>query len=137
MIYSLDTIDTIVELLIAKMNTCKVFTFTGPLGAGKTTLIKKLLTRCGITEVVTSPTFTYLQQYTNDKGQVFNHFDLYRLSSLAEFQEMGFDEYLYAPNSWTFIEWPSIVLPLLKDQVCHIVLDYEAENERSIAISCI
>ncbi len=134
MIYSLETLDDLVELLYNKMNTCKVFTFTGPLGAGKTTLIKKILKRCGVKQVVTSPTFTYLQQYTNDKGQLFNHFDLYRLSSLNEFQEMGFDEYLYQPNSWTFIEWPKIVLPLLKKDVCHVELDYVSEDERSIIL---
>jgi tRNA threonylcarbamoyladenosine biosynthesis protein TsaE len=54
MIYSLETLDAVVELLHDKMGTCKVVTFTGPLGAGKTTLIKKLLKRCGVHEVVTS-----------------------------------------------------------------------------------
>ncbi len=135
MIYSLETLDGIVEILYKKMDTCKVFTFTGPLGAGKTTLIKSLLKRCGVDEVVTSPTFTYVQQYSNQKGQLFNHFDLYRLSSLNEFQEMGFDEYLYQLDSWTFIEWPAIVMPLLTHEVCHIELDYESEHERRIEIS--
>ncbi len=134
MIYSLQTLDDIVELLYSKMDTCKVFTFTGPLGAGKTTLIKRLLKRCGVDELVTSPTFTYLQQYSNTKGQLFNHFDLYRLSTLNEFQEMGFDEYLYQPDSWTFIEWPTSVLPLLTHEVCHIELDYASETERTIKL---
>jgi tRNA threonylcarbamoyladenosine biosynthesis protein TsaE len=135
MIYSLETLDAVVELLHDKMGTCKVFTFTGPLGAGKTTLIKKLLKRCGVHEVVTSPTFTYLQQYKNDRGQLFNHFDLYRLSSLNEFQEMGFDEYLYQPDSWTLIEWPRVVLPLLTHNVYHLELDYVSEHERSLEVT--
>ena len=135
--YSLATIDEIVKLLYDKMDSCKVFTFTGPLGAGKTTLIKRLLKRCGVTEVVTSPTYTYVQQYTNDKRQQFNHFDLYRLSSVNEFQQMGFDEYLYQPDSWAFIEWPSIVESLLSKEVCHITLDYVSEDQRSISLELI
>lgn len=137
MIYSLEDLDTIVQQLADKMATCKVFTFTGPLGAGKTTLIKKLLKHVGVQQMVTSPTFTYVQQYTNDKGQEFNHFDLYRLSTLSEFQEMGFDEYLYQPNSWSFVEWPSIILPLLKKDVCHIELDYASEDSREMKLLCL
>ena len=130
--YSLKTLDHVVEILSIKMDTCKVFTLTGPLGAGKTTLIKKLLKYRGVNEVVTSPTFTYVQQYATGKGELFNHFDLYRLTSTNEFQEMGFDEYLYQPNSWAFIEWPAIIMPLLTHDVCHIELDYAAEHERIV-----
>ena len=132
--YSLDSIDGIAEQLDALRSTCSVFTFTGTLGAGKTTLIKKLLSRAGVQEVVTSPTFTTLVQYTNERGEIFNHFDLYRLSSLQEFMESGFQEYLYEPGSWTYIEWPLLVLPLLTHSVCHCSLEHVFETERSITL---
>lgn len=123
----------IAQKLVDMMPECQVFAFDGPLGAGKTTLIRQMLIRCGVQDAISSPTFTYLNVYENDKNQVFYHFDLYRLSSLDEFVSAGFDEYLYAPNSWVFIEWPAIVMPLLKKNVCYCQLDYN-DNKRSILI---
>ncbi len=123
-IYSLETIDIPVNALYTLMPQCAVFTFTGNLGAGKTTLVQHLLRRCGVQEVITSPTFTYVNTYTNAQGQTFYHFDLYRMHSLNDFLDVGFDEYLYAPQSWAFIEWPEILTPLLKHKVCHNHIDY-------------
>lgn len=130
--YSLDTIDVVVEVLHGLMPQCMIFTFTGPLGAGKTTLVKKLLERSGVHELVTSPTFTYFITYHHSKGQTFHHFDLYRIKSLEEFKAVGFDEYLYQPNSWCFIEWPEIIMPLLIHNVCHVNIDYLSDFERQL-----
>jgi tRNA threonylcarbamoyladenosine biosynthesis protein TsaE len=130
---TLENLDQWVEFLYACMTDCSVFTFEGPLGAGKTTLIKKLLARCGVKEVVTSPTFTYVAIYHNDQGQTFYHFDLYRLSSAAEFIELGFDEYLYQPNSYALIEWPEIIIPLLTKRICSVSIDYYSQTERLLS----
>ncbi len=137
LVYSLDTIDKAVDLFVEQMDRCKVFTFTGPLGAGKTTLIKRFLARCGVQETVTSPTFTYMAIYSNAAHQEFYHFDLYRLSSAAEFCEAGFDEYLYAPNSWALIEWPEIIMPLVAHHVCHVAIEHRSLNERALIMKCI
>lgn len=131
--YSLDTMDVVVETLHGFLPQCSIFTFTGPLGAGKTTLVKKLLKRCGVEELVTSPTFTYFITYHNAQNQTFYHFDLYRMKSLEEFRDVGFDEYLYQPNSWAFIEWPEIIMPLLTHSVCQIEIDYYSEFERTLS----
>lgn len=128
--YAQDDLDKVVDLLYGLMKECSVFTFSGPLGAGKTTLVKALLARCGVKEVVISPTFTYVAFYTNADGQQFYHFDLYRLSSLSAFIGSGFDEYLYAQNSWAFIEWPELIEPLLTKKVCEVTIDYSSEYER-------
>lgn len=133
LMYSLDELDTAVDLVYQQLNECKVLTFTGPLGAGKTTLIRSLLRKCGIHEVITSPTFTYVNAYENAQGQMFYHFDCYRIKNLEEFKAAGFDEYLYQPHSWTFIEWPEVVNSLLTHAVCHIKLDY-ADNKRLLHI---
>jgi len=110
-----------------------VFTLQGPLGAGKTTIVKEILRQLGVTEEVTSPTFTYVKNYTNASGKTFHHFDLYRIGSQEEFISSGFDEYLHAPDSYCFIEWPEIIFPLLdhaeiKKHVCKIVLSYDPND---------
>ena len=132
-VYSLEDLPVIVEMLYRLMPHYKVFTFTGTLGAGKTTLVRELLRRAGVKDVITSPTFTYVNVYENDMGQTFYHFDAYRIKTLADFQAAGFDEYLYQQNSWAFIEWPEMLMPLLTHDVCHVKLEY-AENKRLITI---
>ena len=132
LIYTLDTIDSVAQELFFLLPDCSVMTFSGPLGAGKTTLVQALLKQCGIFENIQSPTFTYLTSYANAKTQTFYHFDLYRLKNMQDFLTAGFEEYLYIPNSWALIEWPEIIMPLLKKKVCHIVIDYYGEDRRKL-----
>ncbi len=134
--YGLTDVASVAAELKMMMGSCKIFTFVGPLGAGKTTLIKELLSLCGVTQTVTSPTFTYMNVYDNEKNQLFYHFDLYRINSLDEFLAAGFDEYLYVPNSWAFIEWPAVIMPLLKENVCMCEIAYHDE-QRIITITTI
>ena len=100
---------------IPALESKKIFTFQGPLGAGKTTLIKEFLKQAGIKETITSPTFTYVKTYEMPDKKRIHHFDLYRLDSGEGFVEMGFEEYLNQENSYTIIEWPEIVYDLLKE----------------------
>lgn len=131
-IYSLDQIDQVADKLYTLIPYCSVFTFTGSLGAGKTTLIKSLLARCGIKDIVTSPTYTYVVPYVNIEEKIFYHFDLYRLNTLEDFINAGFDEFLYMPNSWAFIEWPEIIMPILQKKLCQISINYIDENKREL-----
>ena len=132
--FSFDQINKVVkEHFIPFMQKCNIFTFKGPLGAGKTTLIKNILRECGVKEVVTSPTFSYVNSYKNSDGKTFYHFDLYRLDSLESFLSLGFDEYLYEKNSFCFIEWPEIIKSILKNSdlnklTCSAVLTFDPKN---------
>jgi len=124
------------------MSNVTIFTLQGPLGAGKTSLVKEILRQNNVTDVVTSPTFTYVKNYSNPSGQTFHHFDLYRIGSLENFIAAGFDEYLYENSerkSFCFIEWPEIIFPLLDQQenrfrTCKISLNYDPNdlNQRQI-----
>lgn len=134
-IYGIDEVPEIVEKLYALLATCKVMTFTGPLGAGKTTLTRLLLQRCEVVDLITSPTFTYVNVYENRQGQTFYHFDCYRIKTLEDFKAAGFDEYLYQHQGLAFIEWPEVVLPILTHDVCHIALEYEGDK-RSLIVDC-
>lgn len=127
-VYGLDQISQIAEYIRSLMPSCSVITFSGPLGAGKTTIIRELLHQVGVQEPITSPTFTYMNVYTNKSGQKFYHFDLYRIDSLEAFCDAGFDEYLYQPNSWALIEWPEPIMSILTHDVCHVTIDYFYEK---------
>jgi len=135
--YTLDKVDEAARELRRLMPLAAVFTFVGPLGVGKTTLIGTLLRECGIDADIQSPTFTYLNTYVNAKGETFYHFDLYRLKSRADFTAAGFDEYLYEPASWALIEWPEIIMPLLKKRVINCVLEYAGEDRRKLRYSIV
>jgi tRNA threonylcarbamoyladenosine biosynthesis protein TsaE len=130
--YTRDDIPTIAGHLKELLKKHPVITFTGSLGTGKTTLVQELLRQGGIKERVTSPTFTYVNRYDNDQGDTFYHFDLYRINSLNDFRGAGFDEYLYMPKSYTLIEWPEHIMPLLKERVCHVYLDYHDDPEKRV-----
>ena len=134
--FTYEQLPDVVHALDHELKKYAIITFDGGLGAGKTTFIKQLLTFWGIDPFyVTSPTFTYLNQYkTSDMITIF-HFDLYRLQTLDDFTAAGFDEYLYQKNSKVFIEWPDIVMPLLKTSVVHLSFEYGTEqNERILSV---
>ena len=139
--FKIDQIDQVVKKeIIPKFKTHKIFTFTGPLGAGKTTIIKNILKQMGVSEIVTSPTFTYLNIYTTEDDKKFYHFDLYRLKTQQSFLDSGFEEYfdfdVNSGNKWVLIEWPKVIEDFLqtlpsKDEVCNISLNYFADNQNS------
>ena len=135
-IFTLEELPKVARELADRLKDCKILTFEGPLGAGKTTLIKQLLSLYGVNENVVSPTFTYMNiYYKANNGKTFYHFDLYRISKVEDFLAAGFDEYLIDPYGVCFIEWPEVIEPIirLKTQVCRLTLDYHKdENTRVI-----
>jgi tRNA threonylcarbamoyladenosine biosynthesis protein TsaE len=124
------------EQIIPLLKKYSIFTFTGPLGAGKTTLIRSILSQCGILGPVTSPTFGYVNSYQAADGTIYNHFDLYRISMVDEFVMLGFDEYFAKQNSVSFIEWPEVIKSLLENsdfraKICNIKIDYISDDIES------
>ncbi len=129
------------EALMPQLKNYRIFALRGPMGAGKTTLIKELLRQCGVQETVTSPTFSYFNTYHDTSNRTFYHFDLYRITSLNEFINAGFDEILQE-DAFIFIEWPDVIEHLLKDReikkdVCRIslALDSTDKEQRILHIS--
>lgn len=90
----------------------RILLFKGDLGSGKTTLIKNICNFLSVNEEVTSPTFSLVNQYRDNEGKKIYHFDLYRLESLEEVVDIGFEEYLDSGN-WCLIEWPEIAEELI------------------------
>lgn len=127
-------LSALVRLLQDLTKTKKVFTFSGTLGAGKTTLIQSFCRSLGVTEPIQSPTYTYMNIYHATNLTIY-HFDLYRLTTYQDFLDAGFDEYLLLPDSICLIEWPEIILPVLSpENTCSIAIDYY-ERKRCYTLS--
>ncbi|KKP29907.1 MAG: hypothetical protein UR12_C0001G0042 [candidate division TM6 bacterium GW2011_GWF2_30_66] len=147
-VYGISDISFIVKFLKQKLLTCKVFAFYGPLGAGKTTIIRELLRSCGVQGPIASPTFTYMNYYTsflensldpalnvaneNLRNPKFYHFDLYRLNNLNDFFGAGFDEYLNDTQGASFVEWPEIIESILPSGSCKVKIDYDSDIEKRV-----
>ena len=109
-----------------------VVTFVGDLGTGKTFFVKSLLKLFGVEEV-TSPTFSIVNTYRNEKLN-FYHFDFYRIKKEAELFDIGFDEYIMNSNSITFIEWADLFESVLPQQRYNITINYLDSFKREFRI---
>jgi tRNA threonylcarbamoyladenosine biosynthesis protein TsaE len=102
--FSLAEIDHAAQQVLAQ-NIKNIILLHGSMGAGKTTFIKALARRLGVTEMTGSPTFSLVNEYETEDGRILYHFDLYRINSEEEAYDMGIDEYFYSGNL-CLIEWP-------------------------------
>lgn len=109
-----------------------IFLLIGDLGAGKTTLVKNLMHHLGVEDSVTSPTFSIVNEYEGKSGPIY-HFDLYRIESVEELEEIGFFEYLDSGNP-CFIEWPEIVMDYIDLPSLQINLSILENNTRNMII---
>jgi len=106
-----------------------VWTFTGDLGAGKTTLIKALAAQLGIRDAVSSPTFNYVNDYD---GKLY-HFDCYRLKSVEEALNLGLEEYLDS-GKCCWVEWPEVIRPILPEPRMDIIITHNQDATRNYSI---
>lgn len=111
-----------------------IFAFNGKMGAGKTTLIKAFCEELGVEEVVTSPTFALINEYSGKDNKPIYHFDFYRIKNINEVFDIGYEEYFYSDN-YCFIEWPEMVLELLPDSFVYISIKEENSGRRIIGYS--
>ena len=96
----------------------QVVALHGDLGAGKTVLSRGVARGLGITEAVTSPTFTVAQEYQAPDGRRFNHLDMYRIDDERSALAFGIEEYLFDPDAITLVEWPERIAGLLRGGDC-------------------
>ena len=109
-----------------------VVALTGDLGAGKTCLVKGIALSLGVTQDVTSPTFTIIHEYRGGRLPLA-HIDLYRLNSEREALNIGIEDYLNGPGI-TVIEWAERIESLLPPQTKRIRLAVVDDNSRSIEV---
>ena len=108
-----------------------VFAFYGKMGAGKTTFIKAICEELGVEDVITSPTFAIVNEYTASDGPVY-HFDFYRIKKLEEVYDMGFEDYFYS-GALCFIEWPELIEEVLPEDAVKVTISENADGSRTVS----
>ena len=128
-----------------------VIAFYGKMGAGKTTFIKALCEELGVEDVITSPTFAIVNEYSLSpnpspvgrgvqkasptggglEGALY-HFDFYRIKKLEEVYDMGYEDYFYSGNL-CLIEWPELIEDLLPEDALRVTIEEQPDGSRIIA----
>ena len=116
--------------LAERLEPGSVVALIGDLGTGKTTLSKYIAEGLGITEVVTSPTFTIVQEYHSGRLPLY-HFDVYRIGDISEMEELGYEEYFFG-DGVSLVEWADIIQELLPEETRIIRIEYGREPEERI-----
>ena len=104
----------------------QVFALIGDLGVGKTIFTKGLAAGLGITEPVSSPTFTIVQIYEGGRLP-FYHFDVYRISDVEEMEEIGYEDYIYG-DGVSLIEWADLIADILPEHYTRITIEKDLEK---------
>lgn len=121
-ISKLEEISEAAKLFISTIGKDNVFAFYGKMGAGKTTFIKAICEELGVEDVITSPTFAIVNEYTDGKGSPIYHFDFYRIKKLDEVYDMGYADYFDSGNL-CFLEWPELIEDLLPENVVKVTIE--------------
>ena len=122
--------DVAIKLLWDSAN-YKVFAFHGEMGAGKTTFIHALCEAMGVMDVITSPTFSIINQYQTNDRQIVYHMDLYRVKDENEAINAGVEDCLYSGNI-CMVEWPEKAAGILPDETLHITITSVDDNTRKL-----
>lgn len=122
------------DLIQKKDKSLKIFLFTGEVGSGKTTMIKSFTKKLSVNNNTSSPTFNIINEYKDDNKKSIYHLDLYRLKSINDLVEIGFEEYINSGN-YCFVEWPEIADSFFIDKYISINISINSKNSRDIDIN--
>ena len=128
---SLSDLQSIALQLLSFAGNTHIFLFHGDMGAGKTTLIKSLCAKLGVTGSVSSPTFAIVNEYQGAQNRIY-HFDFYRIKTQTEALDMGCEEYFYS-GDYCFIEWPEKIPDLLPPHYLDITISVINDTTREIS----
>ena len=132
-IFSLDEIKQVAKKIILE-KPHKVILFHGNMGVGKTTLIKEICKTLGTEDLISSPTFSIVNEYITSNDETIFHFDFYRIDNEEEAYNIGVEDY-FDSNHWCLIEWPSVVENLLPLENVNVYLTVLEDGQRNIQIN--
>jgi tRNA threonylcarbamoyladenosine biosynthesis protein TsaE len=130
---NLSELEGVAKELIPIIQDKPLVAFYGKMGAGKTTLIKALCKELQVQNVVASPTFALVNEYTTAQEKTIYHFDLYRINKIEELFDLGYEEYFYSGN-YCFIEWPELAEDILPAEVLNITIEVDNKGKRTITV---
>jgi len=123
-----------VKILLENSGKNRLFAFYGSMGAGKTTIIKAICEVLGTVEIVSSPTFTLVNEYRTLKGETIYHIDFYRIKKQEEAFDFGIEEYLTG-DSYCFMEWPELIEDILPPDTINVHITVNSNEERILSVS--
>lgn len=127
-IKSLSELESVAKTLVSLMGEASVFAFYGPMGAGKTTLIKQICKQLNINDDVSSPTFSLVNEYGDESDVLVYHFDFYRINRVEEAYDIGYENYFYSGYP-CFVEWPEKIEQLLPEKHVKVTIENTGSNE--------
>lgn len=132
-INDINDIDRAAQDFLPLLDEYNIFAFYGGMGAGKTTFINALCRQLGVSDATGSPTFAIVNEYRAARyGSVF-HFDFYRIKTLDEVYDIGYEDYFYSGQP-CLIEWPEMIEPLLPEESVQIRIVVKDNNARILQI---
>jgi len=134
LLFTLEEIHTAAQKLLASAGMHKVFAFDGEMGAGKTTFIHALCKELEVVDVVSSPTFSIINQYKTKSGEMIFHLDLYRLKNTEEAVNAGVEDCLFSDNI-CLVEWPDKAPGIFPHDTLRITITILDTNRRKMQIN--
>ena len=153
-IQDIDHIREAAREFVENIGEARVFAFYGKMGAGKTTFVKAICEELGVDDVITSPTFAIINEYTisswplaistkptansqqltanSQKPKAIYHFDFYRIKKLEEVYDMGYEDYFYS-GALCFIEWPELIEEILPDDAVRVSIIEQKDGSRVVS----
>ena len=111
-----------------------MYCLSGDLGVGKTVFTKGFAVGLGITEPVSSPTYTIVQEYELPAGGRLYHLDLYRISDVNAALAFGVDEFLDDPRGISLIEWPDRISGILPENAICVDIEHLSDSQRRLTV---
>ncbi|AXT49860.1 tRNA (adenosine(37)-N6)-threonylcarbamoyltransferase complex ATPase subunit type 1 TsaE [Aquimarina sp. BL5] len=129
--YTLDELSQTAQHIIKNAKSKKLL-FNAAMGVGKTTLIKEICKQLGVSDTISSPTYSLVNEYKGDQHTIY-HFDFYRIQDEEEAYDIGFEEYLDT-DAWIFIEWPDRISNLLPEDCTKIKIELLDDGKRVLSL---
>jgi tRNA threonylcarbamoyladenosine biosynthesis protein TsaE len=131
--FSLENINEAAKTFLTAIGEKKVIALHGQMGAGKTTFVHAICDILKVTDTISSPTFSIINEYNSAEGKVIYHLDLYRLKDDQEAINAGVEDCFYS-GKLCLVEWPEITPALFPDDTVHCYLSVSGEKERKLVI---
>ena len=112
----------------------KTFAFSGDLGAGKTTFISALCKEAGVKDIITSPTYSIIQEYATDDNRIIYHIDLYRIKNEVEAMDSGIEDCINS-NEISMVEWPERAPGIFPIETIFTSIEILSDDKRKLIVN--